>query len=74
MIEGRVHAWGRKTISVSEIRSLGGLPDDRLVIEMEMAGGEDYGPVWERPLREDEVRELVALEPGVLTNIEFRRA
>jgi hypothetical protein len=73
MIEGRVYAWERKTISVSEIRSLGDLPEDRAVVEMEMAGGEDYGPVWERPLKEDEVHELVPLEPGVVTNIEFRR-
>ncbi|HEX4865608.1 MAG TPA: hypothetical protein VFV02_16180, partial [Acidimicrobiales bacterium] len=73
MIEGKVHPWGRKTISVSEIRSLGGLPDDRLVVEMEMAGGEDYGPVWERPLKEDEVRDLSALDPDIVTNIEFRR-
>jgi hypothetical protein len=64
MIEGKVHAWDKKTISVPEIRSLGGLADDRLVLEMEMAGGEDYGPITERVLQEDEVHELVPLEPG----------
>jgi hypothetical protein len=75
VIEGRVYAWDRKTISVPEIRSLGGLPDDRPVDWAELAGGEDYGPVSERPLREDEVYELVPLEPGtgVEKNIEFRR-
>ena len=64
MIEGKVHAWDKNTISVPEIRSLGGLPDDRPVLEMEMAGGEDYGPITERALKEDEVHELVPLEPG----------
>jgi len=64
MIEGKVRAWGKRTISVPEIRSLGGLPDDRPVLEMEMAGGEDYGPITERVLKEDEVHELVPLEPG----------
>jgi len=64
MIEGKVHAWDKKTISVPEIRSLGGLPDDCPVLEMEMAGGEDYGPITERVLKEDEVHELVPLEPG----------
>ncbi|MGH7425037.1 MAG: pentapeptide repeat-containing protein [Candidatus Methylomirabilales bacterium] len=75
VVEGRVHAWDKKTISVPEIRSLGGLPDDRPVVELELAGGEDYGPVWERALKEDEVRELVPLEPGkdVEKSIEFRR-
>jgi hypothetical protein len=64
MIEGKVRAWGKRTISVPEIRSLGGLPNDRPVLEMEMAGGEDYGPITERVLKEDEVHELVPLEPG----------
>jgi hypothetical protein len=64
MIEGKVHAWDKKTISVPEIRALGGLPSDRPVLEMEMAGGEDYGPITERVLKEDEVHELVPLEPG----------
>ena len=31
---------------------------------MEMAGGEDYGPITERVLKEDEVQEFVPLEPG----------
>ena len=29
-----------------------------------MAGGEDYGPITESVLKEDEVHELVPLEPG----------
>jgi hypothetical protein len=64
MIEEKVHAWNKKTISVPEIRSLGGLPGDCPVLEMEMAGGEDYGPITERVLKEDEVHELVPLEWG----------
>lgn len=75
MVEGKVHSWDKKTISVPEIRSLGGLPDDRPVVEVELAGGEDYGPVAERALEEDEVHELVALKPGkgVVKRVEFRR-
>ncbi len=64
MIEGNVYHWNKQIISVPEIRSLGGLPDDRPVHEMEMAGGEDYGWISEGALKEDEVHELVALEPG----------
>ena len=64
MIEGKVYAWHKNTISVPEIRSLAGLPDDRPVHEMEMAGGEDYGPITERALKKDEVHELIPLELG----------
>ena len=64
MVEGKVFAWDKHTISVAEIRLLGGLPDDRPVLEMEMAGGEDYGPITERALKEDEIHELVPLELG----------
>ena len=75
MIEGRLHAWGAKSISVPEIRSLGGLPPDRPIIQVELAGGEDYGPVVERPLNEEDVHELMPLQPGrgVVKHIEFRR-
>ncbi|MGH9783121.1 MAG: hypothetical protein ACRD88_02955 [Terriglobia bacterium] len=75
LVEGRVHSWHKKTISVPEIRSLGGLPEDRPVVELEMVGGEDYGPVAERALKEDEIHELVPLEPGkyVKKHAEFRR-
>ncbi len=75
MIEGRVRAWDKQTISVPEIRSLGGLPDDCPVVEVEMVGGEDYGPVAYRTLKEEEVHELVLLSPGryVKKHFEFRR-
>jgi pentapeptide repeat protein len=75
MVEGTVYAWETNTISVAEIRSLGGLPGDRPVVQMELAGGEDYGPVAERPLKEDESHELVQLKPGrgVVKHVEFKR-
>jgi hypothetical protein len=75
MIEGTVHAWDTNTISVPQIRSLGGIPPDRPLLLVELAGGEDYGPVSERPLKEDEIHELVQMKPGrgVVKHIEFRR-
>ena len=75
MIEGTLYAWGAKTISVPEIRTLGGLPAGRPIVQVELAGGEDYGPVAERPLKEDDVHELVPLQPGkgVVKHMEFRR-
>ncbi|MGH2688591.1 MAG: pentapeptide repeat-containing protein [Actinomycetota bacterium] len=75
MIEGTLHAWGARTISVPEIRVLGGLPADRPIVQVELAGGEDFGPVAERPLKEGEVHELVPLQPGkgVVKHMEFRR-
>jgi hypothetical protein len=75
MIEGKIYAWDRKTISVPEIRSLAGLPEGCRVVEVKMVGGEDYGPVGYRTLKEDEVHELVPLEPGryVRKHFEFRQ-
>ncbi|MGH2721850.1 MAG: pentapeptide repeat-containing protein [Actinomycetota bacterium] len=76
MIEGTLYAWAARTISVPEIRTLAGFPAGQPVIQVELAGGEDYGPVAERPLREDDVHELVPLEPGkgVVKHMEFRRS
>lgn len=54
-IEGTIHPWIRETISVPEIRELGGLPGDLPVVEV------DLGTNEERTLEEDEV---VRLKPG----------
>lgn len=54
-IEGEVHEWDRETITVPEIRTLGSLPTDQPVIEVNLKDN------TERTLAEDEV---VTLKPG----------
>ncbi|HZM82662.1 MAG TPA: multiubiquitin domain-containing protein [Candidatus Limnocylindrales bacterium] len=54
-IEGNLHEWGQPTISVPQIRELGGLPADQPVIEI------DFQHNTERTLGETEV---VELKPG----------
>ena len=54
-IEGTLHDWTEPTISVPQIRHLGGLPIDQPVIEI------DFQNNTERTLGEDEV---VKLKPG----------
>jgi hypothetical protein len=54
-IEGQVYDWDKDTITVPEIRELGGLPEDLPVIEV------DFKTNTERTLAEDEV---VELKPG----------
>jgi len=54
-IEGTVYDWNKDTISVLELRELGGLPADLLVIEID----EDNN---QRTLAEDEI---VQVKPGV---------
>jgi hypothetical protein len=65
-IEGTIHPWDEKTITVPEIRSLGGLPVDVPVLEINLHTNE------ERTLPEDAV---VELKPGLgfSKKIEFRR-
>ncbi len=60
------HPWDRETISVPEIRTLGGIPAGTEVLEVNLETNE------ERTLREDEV---VALKPGhgFGKKIKFRR-
>jgi multiubiquitin len=54
-IEGRIHEWTHSTISVPQIRQLGGLPDNQPVIEIH------FHPNTERTLGENEI---VELKPG----------
>lgn len=54
-IEGDLHDWDHPTISVPQIRELGGLPADQPVIEI------DFQHNTERTLGEAEV---VELKPG----------
>jgi len=55
-IEGQKYPWDEDTITVSQIRALGGLPADVPVIEVDLQHG------TERQLGEDEV---VQLRPGL---------
>ena len=54
-IEGVIHPWDKPTITVPELRALGGLPDDQPVLEVNLQTN------TERTLAEDEV---VELKPG----------
>jgi len=65
-IEGTVYDWDRPTITVPEIRELGGLPAGVAVLEINLKTNE------ERTLTEDEV---VELKPGLgfSKKVEFRR-
>jgi hypothetical protein len=57
-IEGQIHPWNKETISVPEIRELGGFPADSPVMAVSI---EDD---TEERLPEDAVHNLVALEEG----------
>jgi hypothetical protein len=69
-IEGQIHPWGSDTISVSEIRELGDIPDDAQVAAVGLADGEEH------VLDEDAVHDVPPLEPGkpVVKRMDFRRA
>ena len=55
-IEGTLYDWDRETITVLEIRTLGGLPPDQPVIEIDLETN------LERQLREDEI---IKIKPGM---------
>lgn len=69
-IEGQIHPWHKDTISVPEIRQLGGFPADSPVVAMNL---EDRS---EKPLAEDAVHNVVALEAGkpLVKRMCFKRA
>lgn len=54
-IEGEIYEWNRSTITVPEIRSLGNLPSNLPVIEVDLKDN------TERTLGEDEI---VEIKPG----------
>ncbi len=70
LIQGKVHPWSRDTITLPEIRELGGFPPGSDVVE------EDYATGNERSLPEDYVHELVPLEAGktVVKKVGFKHA
>lgn len=69
MIEGTVYDWHKESISVPEIRQLGGLPEDRSVVEVDLQTNET------RKLAEDDVHHPAELEPGkgVSKRVNFQR-
>ena len=58
MIEGKAHPWNKDSISVADIRELGGLSSDVPVIEEDLRDG------TERMLAGDEVLQPGRIEPG----------
>lgn len=69
LVEGQAYDWHKSTISVPEIRELGGLPADRPVIRVDL---QDHAM---RVLAEDDVHEPVPLQPGkgVSKRVNFQR-
>jgi hypothetical protein len=65
-IEGQLYSWDRETITVPEIRKLGGLPAELPVIEVDLQDN------TERTLAEDEV---VEVKPGKAfgKKVQFKR-
>ena len=69
-IEGQIHRWSKDTISVPEIRKLGGIPADSPVVAVNLANQ------TEERLTEDSVHNLVALSEGkpLVKRTSFKRA
>lgn len=57
-VDGRIHPWSKGTISVPEIRQLGGFSADAPVIAVDLANN------TEKSLSEDAVHDVVAIEEG----------
>lgn len=69
-IEGTIHPWSKDTISVPEIRELGGFPADAPVVKVDLAQGA------EQPLPDEAVHEVAAREPGkpLVKRVSFKRS
>lgn len=57
-IEDTIHAWDKPTISLAEIRELGGLPADCPVVAVDLVEQQEV------PLSEDSVHEIPPRDPG----------
>ena len=57
-VEGQIHPWSKGTISVPEIRELGGFSDDRAVLAVDLSSN------TEKTLPEDAVHDLIPLQEG----------
>jgi len=58
LVQGKVHPWSRDTITVPEIRDLGGFPAGSTVVEEDFISGK------ERAVPEEYVHELTPLQAG----------
>jgi hypothetical protein len=69
-IEDQIHPWSKGTISVAEIRQLGGFPPDAQVAVVDLA--DNSGEI----MPDDAVHDVTALEPGkpLVKRMSFRRA
>ena len=65
-IEGQVHEWPRETITVAELRNLGGFGTDQQMIEVDLKDNS------ERVLAEDETIELKPGK-GFAKKVSFKR-
>jgi hypothetical protein len=68
-IEGKIYPWSKDTISVLEIRELGGFPPGSQVVAVDLA---DNG---ETPLPEEAVHPVVKHEEGkpLIKKMSFKR-
>lgn len=68
-VEGKIHPWSKETISVSEIRELGGFPAGSQVVAVDLADNA------ETPLPEDAVHPVVKREEGkpLIKKMSFKR-
>lgn len=68
-IEGRIVPWDKDTISVPEIREVGGFPSDSPVVAVDFATNE------EQTLSEDDIHVVPALQDGkpLVKRMNFKR-
>jgi hypothetical protein len=68
-IEGTIHPWNKDTISVAEIRELGGFPAGSQVVAVDLADNTST------PLPEDAVHEVVKHGEGkpLVKKMSFKR-
>lgn len=57
-IEDRIHSWDKSTISLPEIRELGGMPENCPVAAVDLVAQQQV------PLPEDAVHEVPPRDPG----------
>jgi hypothetical protein len=69
-IDQQLHPWTKATITASEIRQLGGMPEGATVMKVDLLKG------TEEPMTDSDVHELPRLEPGkgIVKRVAFRRA
>lgn len=68
-IEDTIHGWDKSTISLAEIRELGGMPADSPVSAVDLVEQQEV------PLPEDSVHEIPARQPGrpLVKRTQFKR-